>query len=101
MLFLDLDDAMKVLKWHGFLDEGYEDPDGLELVRSELEQKCYIKTKDDTISKVAQLACDINPKEIAAQIEHDNLGQWCENIQAEFTACVAKYREEDEEKDEE
>ena len=95
MLFLDLDDAMEVLRFHGFIKEGYTDEDGLELVRSELEQKCYVKSKNDSIGKITQLACDINPKEIAAQIEGDNLSQWCEIIQAEINACVATYKEDD------
>jgi hypothetical protein len=42
-LLIYLDDAMKVLLQHGFLCQGYiDDSDGsAEVVRSELEQKCY------------------------------------------------------------
>ena len=49
-LVLYLDDAMNVLLGHGFIDKGYMDDDGnAELVRSELEQKCYsvLPSKDD------------------------------------------------------
>lgn len=43
-LMLYLDDAMKVLLQHDFIDIGYIDDDGgSELVRSELEQKCYLR----------------------------------------------------------
>lgn len=41
-LVLYLDDAMKVLLQHDFIAEGYIDEDGgAEVVRNELEQKCY------------------------------------------------------------
>lgn len=89
-MFLDLDDAMNVLIRHGFLDKGYVNTDGLDLVRGELEQKCYIKSEDDNINRICSIACDINPVEIASQIERDNLGQWCKIIRADLTACVAK-----------
>jgi len=49
-LVLYLDDAMNVLLRHNFIDKGYIDNDGnAELVRSELEQKCYsvLPSKDD------------------------------------------------------
>lgn len=49
-LVLYLDDAMNVLLGHGFIDKGYLDEDGnSELVRSELEQKCYsiLPSNDD------------------------------------------------------
>ena len=49
-LVLYLDDAMNVLLGHEFIDKGYIDDDGnAELVRSELEQKCYsvLPSKDD------------------------------------------------------
>lgn len=95
-MFLDLDDAMDVLIRHGFLDKEYVNTDGLDLVRGELEQKCYIKSEDDTVKNISSIACDINPKEIASQIERDNLGQWCEILRAELTACVAKDEEWDE-----
>ena len=49
-LVLYLDDAMNVLLGHEFIDKGYIDDDGnAEVVRSELEQKCYsvLPSKDD------------------------------------------------------
>ena len=43
-LMLYLDDAMKVLLQNDFIDIGYIDEDGgSELVRNELEQKCYLR----------------------------------------------------------
>lgn len=49
-LMLYLDDAMKVLLWNGFIDDGYIDEDGnAELVRSELEQKCYMREPVDIV----------------------------------------------------
>lgn len=98
MLFLSLEDAMQVLKEnkHWFNDEyiqpdeEIEDDDGFMLIEQELEQKCFIKSSDDTIQNISSLACDINPKEIAAQIENDNLSQWCEIMQAELNACLVK-----------
>ena len=47
---LYLDDAMNVLLRHNFIDKGYIDNDGnAEVVRNELEQKCYsvLPSKDD------------------------------------------------------
>ena len=91
MLFLSLEDAMQVIKRNiDWLADGYNDEDGLDLISTELEQKCFIKSSDDTIKKISSLAYDINPKEIAAQIESDNLRQWCEIMQAELNACVTK-----------
>ena len=91
MLFLSLEDAMQVIRSNRhWLADGYDNEDGLELISIELEQKCFIKSSDDTIQKISSLACDINPKEIAAQIENDNLSQWCEIMQAELNACLVK-----------
>lgn len=47
---LYLDDAMKVLLYHGFIDDGYIDEDGnAEVVRNELEQKCYLREPIDLV----------------------------------------------------
>ena len=49
-LVLYLDDAMNVLLRHNFIDKGYIDDDGnAEVVRNELEQKCYsvLPSKDN------------------------------------------------------
>ena len=49
-LMLYLDDAMKVLLQHDFIDDGYIDDDGgSEIVRSELEQKCYLREPVDIV----------------------------------------------------
>lgn len=95
MLFLDLDEAIKVLKYNVSSFQGEMDDDDWEYIRTELEQKCFFTSKEDTIQRITSLAMDINPKEIAAQIEDDKLGRWCENMQAEFTACVLKAEVED------
>ena len=43
---INLDDAMKVLLQNDFIDKGYIDDDGnAEVVRNELEQKCYFVEK--------------------------------------------------------
>lgn len=45
-LMITLDDAMKVLINGGFLAKEWQDDEGgLECVRNELEQKCYVKLK--------------------------------------------------------
>lgn len=89
MLFLDLDDAMKVLQWNECSLSDDMTNEDWEYIRNELEQKCFITSKDDTLRNISQLACDINPKEIASHIEDDTLGQWCEVVQAELNACAA------------
>lgn len=49
-LMLYLDDAMKVLLQNDFIDIGYIDDDGgSELVKSELEQKCYLREPVDIV----------------------------------------------------
>lgn len=90
MLFLDLDEAMKVLKREVYMFQGEMDEGDWEVIRNELEQKCFFKCKDDNIQRIISLAMDINPKEIASHIEDGSLIRWCEVIQAEFTACAVK-----------
>ena len=49
-LMLYLDDAMKVLLRNDFIDIGYIDDDGgSEIVRNELEQKCYLREPVDIV----------------------------------------------------
>jgi hypothetical protein len=49
-LMLYLDDAMKVLLQNDFIDDGYIDDDGgSEIVRNELEQKCYLREPVDVV----------------------------------------------------
>ena len=49
-LMLYLDDAMKVLLQNDYIDDGYIDDDGgSEIVRNELEQKCYLREPVDIV----------------------------------------------------
>ena len=48
-LMLYLDDAMKALVQHDFIDKEWLKDDGLELIRSELEQKCYLREPVDIV----------------------------------------------------
>ena len=49
-LMIYLDDAMKVLLQNDFIDIGYIDNDGgSEIVRNELEQKCYLREPVDIV----------------------------------------------------
>jgi hypothetical protein len=49
-LMLYLDDAMKVLLQNDFIKDGYIDDDGgSEVVRNELEQKCYLREPVDIV----------------------------------------------------
>lgn len=77
MLMLTLDDAAKVAK-QLVIDE----MDDEETIRQELEQKCWVPPKTDKAAKsLSDLIFDINPAEICAQIELDNLKKWCSTIQ--------------------
>ena len=77
MLMLSLDDAVKVTK--RLVDDGMGDK---EIIRQELEQKCWLPSEtDDAAKTLSDLICDINPAEICAQIEADNLRRWCEKMQ--------------------
>lgn len=53
-----------------------------EIIKNELEQKCWICNASNTDKKLVSLVCDINPAEICSQIQNDNLRDWCETIQA-------------------
>lgn len=74
MLFLN--DAMKVIKQTTCLNE-----DDLDILEQELEQKCWLSSKERSIIEIVN---DINPQEIAAHVENDSLGAWCESWKAEI-----------------
>ncbi len=77
MLMLSLDDAVKVAKQ--LVIDGIDDE---EIIRQEIEQKCWIPPETNEAAKrLNGLIFDINPAEICAQIEADNLKKWCETIQ--------------------
>ena len=83
-LMISLDDAMEVLIRGGYIDEGYIDDDGnAELVRSELEQKCYMiqKHKDAkwTDHIVGEIDEVMNVHSIAKHIEDGTLHNWLES----------------------
>ena len=88
MLMLSLDDAVDVVM-HLFDDVINDDDE--ELIRSELEQKCWIPPKTDRAAKhLNDLIFDINSTEICSQIKSDNLCGWCSTIQAEMTMAMAR-----------
>ena len=77
MLMLTLDDAVRVAKRLAHF--GIEDK---EFIRQELEQECWFSPEtDDAAKTLSDLICNINPAEICAQIEVDNLRRWCEKMQ--------------------
>jgi hypothetical protein len=81
-MMLELEDAVKVARQY-MIDRGYhfdDEEDGV-ILTQEMEQKCYISERVGTLRGLVQ---DINPTEICAQIESDNLSQWCKVIQTEF-----------------
>ena len=86
MLMIALDDAVNVAceYMRNELD-GYSS--GVrEMVRQELLQKCWRPEKGaggtDAVKDVYGFICDINPAEIASQIENDNLRYFCKSWQA-------------------
>lgn len=83
-LMISLDDAMEVLIRGGYIDEGYIDDDGnAELVRSELEQKCYMIQKHKDAKWTDHIAGEIdevmNVHSIAEHIENGTLHNWLES----------------------
>ena len=77
MLMLTLDDAAKVAKL--LVDDEMGDE---KIIRRVLEQKCWLPPDTDCAAKaLSDLICDINPAEICAQIQADNLRRWCEKMQ--------------------
>ena len=77
MLMLTLDDAVKVSK--RLVIDCMDDN---EIIRQELEQKCWIPPNN--------LIFDINPAEICSQIESDNLKNWCKTIQTEMKMAMVQ-----------
>ena len=83
---LTLDDAVKVAR-RLVVDE----MDDEEIIRQELEQKCWFPPKADKSAKqLNDLIFDVNPAEICAQIEADNLRQWCETIQVNMKMAMVQ-----------
>ena len=86
MLMLSLDDAVKVTKW--LVRDNTNDT---EIIRQELEQKCWFPPKSNDAAKhLNDLIFDINPAEICAQIESDNLKNWCKTVQTEMKMAMVQ-----------
>ena len=84
MLMLSLDDAVKVAK-----QLIRDDMDADEIIRQELEQKCWFPPKTSNAAKrLSDLIFDINPAEICSQIESDNLREWCSIVQTEMKMAM-------------
>lgn len=82
MLILTLDDAAKVAKW--LVDDGMNNE---VIIRQELEQKCWLPVREPA-KQLASIIIDINPAEIALQIQNDNLREWCEEIRVNMQLAV-------------
>jgi hypothetical protein len=81
---LSLDDAVKVAK--ELIADNMDDD---EIIRQEMEQKCWFPPKtDDAAKRLNDLICDITPAEICSQIESDNLRNWCEIVQTEMKMAM-------------
>ena len=80
MLMLTLEDAVKVAQ--RLVRDGMDDE---EIIRQELEQKCWLPSEmDEAAKQLNDLIFDINPAEICNQIESDNLTNWCKRMQVEM-----------------
>ena len=85
-MLLNLDDAVKVTKH--LVIYGVDDD---EIIRQELEQKCWFPPKPYKAAKrLNDLIFDINPSEICSQIESDNLKNWCKTIQTEMKMAMVQ-----------
>jgi len=86
MLMLTLDDAVKVAK--RLVNDGMDDE---EIIRQELEQKCWLPPEmDEAAKRLNDLIFDINPAEICSQIESDNLTNWCKTMQVEMKMAMVQ-----------
>lgn len=85
-MLLNLDDAAKVTK--RLVIDGMDDD---EIIKSELEQKCWFPPKSDKAAKhLNDLIFNITPAEICKQIEQDNLKNWCKTIQTEMKMAMVQ-----------
>lgn len=86
MLMLTLDDAVKVAKRLVMDDMNDE-----EIIRQELEQKCWFPPEADEAAKhLNDLIFHINPAEICGQIELDTLREWCSIVQSEMKMSMVQ-----------
>lgn len=88
MLILSLDDAVEVCMRLLQQSEEYECMP--EFIKCEFEQKCWFQPEtDDAAKRLNDLMFDINPAEICAQIESDNLRNWCDRMQVDMYMAMA------------
>ena len=86
MLMLTLEDAVKVAK--RLVNDGMDDE---EIIRQELEQKCWLPPEmDEAAKRLNDLICDITPAEICSKIESDNLKNWCGTVQMEMKMAMVQ-----------
>ena len=98
MLMLSLDDAVAVCmrllhdETTFFDDMPSEEYESMpEFIKGEFEQKCWFPPKTDEAAKqLNDLIFDINPAEICAQIEADNLRNWCNTVQTVMKMAMVK-----------
>ena len=86
MLMLTLEDAVKVaqqLVRYNVDDE--------EIIRKELEQKCWFSPKKNEAAKrLNDLIFDINPAVICSQIEYGDLREWCKTMQVAMKIAMVQ-----------
>lgn len=86
MLMLTLEDAVKVAK--RLVRDGMDDED---IIRQELEQKCWISPETDEAAKrLNDLVFYITPAEICNHIKSENLKNWCAIVQMEMRMAMAQ-----------
>jgi hypothetical protein len=65
-----------------------------EWIEGEFKQKCWLTSLADTpINELYNLLCDVNPAEICAQIENDNLTKWCATVRINAQMLFQKIKE--------
>ena len=78
MAMLNLDDAMDVLTKNGYLDPRYENEDGMhELIRNELEQKCYCGQLDnDQVKMFRNIIAELTVRRICDHLVDGDAEEW-------------------------
>ena len=85
-MILTLDDAVKVAK-RLVVDDVNDD----EIIRQELEQKCWIPPKTNKAERrLHNLILDVNPTEICEHIAKEDLRNWCAVVQVEMITALMK-----------
>lgn len=92
-MMIDTADAVKVAS------EFYEDyitnkwsftEEDRDVLFTELEQKSYLTGCEEPARRLMDLIMDVNPTEICAQIQSDNLTEWCKSIQTEMQMALIR-----------